>query len=296
MNKWRQIKWSLHPLFVMVLLLSMLTGYFIELVTLFAIVFVHEIGHVLMASGVGWKVTAVKLLPFGGVVEVEDSAGVTARDELLVAIAGPLQNVWMLLLAYLFGELGWWSVEWTAYFIEANLWIILFNLLPIMPLDGGKIAQALLSYRTSYYSCMLWSLRISVVSSAIVIAYAFLPVVFHTGGIKLNELMIGIFLLASNLTNLRYLPFLFYRFMLQRHKYIQQNNQILQKTSKVYPILISAKQPLYEGLKEYRRNRNNVLCVLPSAHEPYSLLFEPTVLNHYVQNFDVHRAAGDILR
>lgn len=292
LNKWTQIKWSLHPLFVMILLLSALTGYFIELLTLFAIVIVHELGHVIMAHAMGWRVSSVKLLPFGGVVEVEEAAGASAQEEMLVAVAGPLQNIWMIVLAYVFGELGWWSLEWTTYFIEANLWIAVFNLLPVMPLDGGKIAQALLSYRLSYYATLLWTARISVAISAMIIIYSLLPVILKSGGIKLNELMIGIFLLASNMTTLRNIPFLFYRFMLQRHAQLKRK---VQGKKKEFPILTPANQTLYEALKSYRRNRTNLLCIIDRLDQPFRLLPEQEALEHCVGG-EGQRAVGELLR
>lgn len=54
------------------LLISVLTGYFIETVTLFGIVFIHEMGHVVAAKSFGWRVKEVQLLPFGGVAVVEE--------------------------------------------------------------------------------------------------------------------------------------------------------------------------------------------------------------------------------
>ena len=74
---------------------SIVTGYFVELITLFAIVFVHELGHVAAARGFGWNVLEVKLLPFGGVAEVEEAGSLPSKEEAIVAIAGPLQNLWM---------------------------------------------------------------------------------------------------------------------------------------------------------------------------------------------------------
>lgn len=76
----------MHPLFVIILLFSALTGYFIELMTLFAIVLVHELGHLFMAHEVGWKVKAVRLLPFGGVVEVEEAGALLRRTNCLLRL------------------------------------------------------------------------------------------------------------------------------------------------------------------------------------------------------------------
>lgn len=65
------IKITLHPLFGFIILASVFTGYFIELLILFGIVLIHELGHTTMASYFGWKVKGIELLPFGGVAVVE---------------------------------------------------------------------------------------------------------------------------------------------------------------------------------------------------------------------------------
>jgi len=246
-----------------------------------------------MAHEVGWKVKAVRLLPFGGVVEVEESGGTSARDELLVAIAGPMQNLWMIVLAKGLAELGWWSHDWSAYFIEANLWIVIFNLLPVLPLDGGKIVQALLSYRFSYYSTLLWSIRLSICFSAIIVIYSISPLLFEFRGIKLNELMIGLFLLLSNISALRHIPFLFYRFILHRTSRVEQ---LEKKRAQAYPILVSSTLKLYEALKSYHREKLNMLCIVDHVDQPCRIISEQTSLKYCMDGFDVHRAVGELLR
>lgn len=81
-----------HPLFSIVIFLSVLTGYFLEVVTLFAIVLLHELGHLAAAKNLGWRIQEVRLLPFGGAAVVEELGTVPAWEEIVVAAAGPLQN------------------------------------------------------------------------------------------------------------------------------------------------------------------------------------------------------------
>ena len=81
MIKWRGISFRLHPLFVLVMLASVVTGRFAELITLFAIVLWHELGHLFAALRYGWTVKEVKLLPFGGVLEVEDAGSIPAGPD-----------------------------------------------------------------------------------------------------------------------------------------------------------------------------------------------------------------------
>ena len=277
----------------MILLASMLTGYFLELIILFILVIVHELGHVIMALAIGWRVKAVRLLPFGGVVEVDEGTGTSAKDEWLVAIAGPLQNIWMAAFAWLMGDLGLWSLEWTNYLIRANLWLAAFNMLPILPLDGGKIVLAMLSYRFQFFDVLLWTARMSIVSSIILIGYAIFPVLFTSQGIKLNELMIGIFLLYSNLTYHRHVPFLFYRFLLFRSKRVAE----LEVTgARVVPILAQSQQSLYEVFKRFKREQLHLLCIVDSITQGVKLYSEQETLQYSSDGSNLHRAVGELFR
>src|SRR5690606_22546844 len=120
----------------------------------------------------------------------------SAKEEIVVALAGPFHHIWMILLSYLFFRFGWWSQEWTEYFVKGNLIIAIFNLLPIYPLDGGRILQALMSYWIPYRSCINYTCWLSFVLSSGLILLAFLiprirvhPTLF----------IIGLFLLVSNM-------------------------------------------------------------------------------------------------
>ena len=78
---------SAHPLFVIVMLASVFTGRFLELLTLFIIVFIHELGHA--AGGDGVQGTSHSDAPFGGVAVIEDDGRMTAMKEIIIALAGP---------------------------------------------------------------------------------------------------------------------------------------------------------------------------------------------------------------
>lgn len=270
-----------------------MTGYFLELITLFILVLVHELGHIVMALSVGWKVKKVQLLPFGGVVEVDEGTGNSARDELLVALAGPLQNVWMAALAWMIGELGLWSMEWSHYLIQANVWLAVFNMLPILPLDGGKVLLALLSYRMQYFNCLVWCSRLSIISSIIVIGYACYPVMSNMNGIRLNELLIGTFLLYSNIVYYKHIPFLFYRFLLVRAKRVEQ---LEDKGAKVVPLFVQSRLSLYEMFKRLKREQLHLLCITDQAAQGVKMYSEQQSLQYCTSVSNLHRAVGDIFR
>jgi stage IV sporulation protein FB len=123
-----------------------ITGHGGNLTALFFIFFIHEMSHVLAARLLGMKVEEIELLPFGGAVKVQSIFEMNPLHETLIAGAGPFSNI--LLLLFYFGgiQLGWISVgSPDPGFVNTNLMLAGFNLLPALPLDGGRILRALLA-------------------------------------------------------------------------------------------------------------------------------------------------------
>ena len=123
-----------------------------EYVTLFAIVLMHEFGHALACRQVGGKANQIVLWPLGGIAYVSPPARPGAV--LWSIAAGPLVNLALVPLtmgAYIIvglpGLRGMLDPD-ADHFLGAvaflNLTLLIFNMLPIYPLDGGQILQALL--------------------------------------------------------------------------------------------------------------------------------------------------------
>lgn len=120
-------------------------------VMFFGSVFIHELSHSLVAIRRGLTVRRIRLFVFGGVSEIEDEAE-TPGDELAVTLAGPASS---LVLAVVFLGAGWpvlsvWEVPARVAVILgfANLSIAVFNILPGLPLDGGRVLRAIVWRRS----------------------------------------------------------------------------------------------------------------------------------------------------
>ena len=134
----------LHPLFVTVGIWYAFTGD-LFLFFLSAIVAVqHECAHAFAAAKLGYKLNAIVLMPFGAVID-GDLHGISFKDEMYVALCGPLCN---LITAAFFVALWWFEPTMyaftdTAYYVSLS--IALINLLPAYPLDGGRILKCALA-------------------------------------------------------------------------------------------------------------------------------------------------------
>lgn len=279
MIRWNGIVISFHPLFVVIMLTSLLTGHLLELLALFAIVFIHELGHVAAARFLGVKVLSVQMLPFGGVAVMEDTGHLTAGREILISLAGPLQNMVLIGLSLSFHAVGLWDGPFLSYFINSNLLIALFNLLPILPLDGGKISQSLCTLLLPYHATLIWSHRISLLFSIMLIAYSILPQLLGQGPIQLNLLLVGSFLLYSNWNDYRNIPYRFLRFLVNREHYFseQHNGNIAQ------PIVADKSKPLDHILRLFKREKYHFIYVVNHQGNIVAVVPEQRVISSYLR-------------
>ncbi len=129
------------------------------MVLLFACVVAHEFGHILAARRYGIRTPEVTLWPIGGIASLERIPE-KPREELVVAVAGPLVNV--VIAAALLLALGMSPDSAVATDLEnpqasmmarlaaANIFLVVFNMIPAFPMDGGRVLRALLAMRMNY--------------------------------------------------------------------------------------------------------------------------------------------------
>lgn len=137
----------INPFFVLVLLMYASVGLFLETIFAFWVVALHELAHVVVARGLGFRVERLELLPFGGVVQFDKAFDGTRGSEIAIALAGPLHNFVFAGLAFVLLRRETVPPGFGKFIFELNLAMGLFNLLPAIPLDGGRVFRAVLSDR-----------------------------------------------------------------------------------------------------------------------------------------------------
>lgn len=252
----------------------MWTGQFIEILTLMVLVIIHELGHMVAADAYHWKIESLELLPFGGVVRMDNWGATHPREEIIVALAGPFQHVFMVIASLFFYTTGFWDQEWTEFFIHGNLVIAGFNLLPIHPLDGGRIMQALLSLYFPYRVTLYISLMISCCLSSVGVLLAFL---LPGSPVHLSLLIITVFLLSSNIVAFRHIPYQYLRFIMNRAP-----ASMHKAPTRVFTI--NVEQSLYAILQKLYRNQHHFFRVMSPQGKLIGVYPEEFLIQAYLSN------------
>ncbi|MBC2594829.1 site-2 protease family protein [Ruficoccus amylovorans] len=186
------IRVEVHASFLLLLILVGMWGYdaagwpgvaggMVYTLFIFASVLLHEYGHCFAARRYGVKIPRILLLPIGGMAQFSHIPREPGR-ELVITLAGPLMN--FLIAGVLFAVLGSsggylfynpFSLHPREFLTMLMIWNLamgIFNLLPIFPMDGGRILRALLVLKFDYLTATRLAVHTGKVLGVIAIAAA----------------------------------------------------------------------------------------------------------------------------
>lgn len=189
------IRFDYTTLYLLFILL--LCGYIRVGLTILFIVLFHELGHVLVCLLFKYKIISVTIYPFGGITRVEKDINTSTNKEIILSLAG------------IFMQLILIPIIKDSIFIKYNLSIMLFNMLPIIPLDGSNFLKATLNKFFSFKKSYTLYIIISFISILIYIVYNYKYSIN-------NYLIISIFFyrIYKDIENYKYI---YNRFLLERY-------------------------------------------------------------------------------
>ncbi len=138
---------EVHPAFFVLCAAMVSMGQGMLLVAMLCALIPHELGHVLAAGALGVRVSSIECTPFGGAARLEGWHQLSPGQAAVIALAGPMTNLLLVLCAAGVAHYGGAQGEWLNAFVRCNLVLMCFNLLPAFPMDGGRLVAAWLAQR-----------------------------------------------------------------------------------------------------------------------------------------------------
>ncbi|WP_338451478.1 M50 family metallopeptidase [Niallia oryzisoli] len=273
----------IHPLLWLVMALSIMTAHFIELSLFLFIVIMHELGHAFAAAFFSWRIKRISLLPFGGVAEVDEHGNRPLKEEALVTLAGPLQHVWMIGLAFMLNQFSLIPEHFYTIFVEFNIMVLLFNLLPIWPLDGGKLIYLWRSQKESFPIAHLKTVFISAVSLLL-----FFMLLLFVQPFNLNLWIVIGFLSFSLFYEWKQRRYVFVRFLLERY---YGNNMEFKTLKHIY---VNEEESIIRVLEQFQRGCKHLIIIEKEDAETEQL-DENELLHAYFSEKMLHAKIGELL-
>lgn len=190
----------LDKFFLFFLLIIILTGNFNGFIPYFLLLLIHELSHAITGIILGYKLLEIIIYPLGGVTIFDFPLNIPLKQELLILIMGPIGQI-----------LGYLVLKKYFPFISVyHYTLLIFNLLPMYPLDGGKILNIVCSYFFNY----LVSFNITFIMSIIMIFGLFIYNIYF---FNLNLFFMLIMILIKIIKIYRKRFFYYNRFLLERY-------------------------------------------------------------------------------
>lgn len=180
----------------------MLTGYFKEFIIFMSFISIHEMGHIVCALFYRWNIEKIILLPFGGITIFHEKINRPLKEECIIALGGiTFQTLFYVVLTFFIKDEMISLIHYS---------ILLFNILPIYPLDGAKLFNIACNVIFSYKKSHIYTLFISIIALSLFIGFSYQ---------NLLLVLVSLFLFIGILREWRSHTFLYHKFLLERYLY-----------------------------------------------------------------------------
>lgn len=178
-----------------------------EFIIISLIIIIHEFGHAITALAFKWHLEKIAIYPFGGCVKFSEDINRPMYQELLILLAGPLTQVVFFLVISAIYHLNIISLRNFTLFRIYHYTLLIFNLLPVYPLDGGRLLNIIMNYFFPYKK-----------GNKLVVAISLIIIIFLIISIKnLNFFFLGFLLIVELCLYYKKQDYLYNRFLLERY-------------------------------------------------------------------------------
>ena len=243
-----------HILIVPMLILSFCLKSQMTFFISFGVVLIHETSHLITALILNIDVKSIAILPFGMTLRLDPFVIRAPKKEILIALSGPFSNVVMLFLAQIFVYKYGANLN-LMVFIIVNWSVLLLNLIPIPPLDGGRVMRAFVIKYAGIMASARIVKKISQVFLVIVWIMGIAVVVYTKGNPSLC--IIGAFLVLSLLEEKNFSDLLIAQEIIYEKEKFQKLNTIPTKT-----ISVRKNTPISKVIKKFNYSNFYIIYIV----------------------------------
>ncbi len=201
-----------HYTYLIMLVGLVLTGHFVNVFIFTSLILIHEMGHAFASLLFKYKVEKIIIYPYGGITKVNKLVNTRIWKDILVAISGVLFQTIYFFIIYIFTKNGLVREYVYNLFLTYHKSMMIFNLLPIIPLDGSKIINLILSKYLNFNMAN----NMTVIISLIVIVILLFSDIYENN----YSIVMTLGVLFQNIYKFyKEISFVYNKFLLERYLY-----------------------------------------------------------------------------
>ncbi|MBQ4061666.1 MAG: hypothetical protein IJD14_02285 [Christensenellaceae bacterium] len=243
-----------------------------QLFAFFAAIVLHEAAHALVIRAVGARITSIEVLPFGCAAN-HDGFFNSGAKEAAAASAGPVINIVTAAAAKLIFK----DDEFSQLFVNVSTGLAAVNMLPVLPMDGGRVFAAVLGLFVKRSAAHKTVSIMGIAAGAFVIA---LFTVFAVkGSFNFSLIVMGVFMVISSVSHLKNSQLEFAKCTVEKRRALNSKSHI-----NVNHIAIDGSRTIAETIRGFDPRKYNIVHVVGNDLKVEKTLDEGAVFERMMQD------------
>lgn len=229
----------------------------------------HEFTHYFVARYFGFKSGNVEILPFGAVLTVNDFEEASFKEDLIISLSGPIFNLVLAVIFYIVYLYFHNTIINSLFLTNAALGI--FNLVPALPLDGGRIFRNLMARKIRYRLANFIIIIVSIcIGSAFMLYYIYC---FFRGQMNLSFGIIALYIIIYSFREKERIAYIIMSDIIKKKFKFIKRGYIENKSFSIY-----SKNDLLKVLSLVEKNKYNIFTVLDDELRVIDIIYEEEIL------------------
>lgn len=255
----------LLPYIILIFAFSFNSNYLIA----FVMVIMHEYIHYFTSRCFGYSGGSVKILPFGAVLKLSCIDYTSVMEEIIISLSGPIFNLVLAVIFYALSLRLNYGIIKSLFF--TNVCLGSFNLVPTLPLDGGRILRALLSTCKTYRAANIITITTSMTIGGIFMIYYLFC--FFRGQINFTFGIIAFYIIFYSIKEKERIAYIIMGDIVKKKFRFTKKGYMNNKTLSIY-----CKENLLKALSLVEKNRYIILTVLDDDMQVMGIIYESEII------------------
>jgi len=253
------------------------------------VVLIHELAHCFVCIHYGIDVSEVKLFVFGGVAKYKGDIESNPKQEVFIAMAGPVSNCILIMITLFIVRI--FNIEMNEivqFFILSNSTISLFNLIPMLPLDGGRILRGFIGCYAGIKKATYIVVKLGYIICILLFGIGiYLALVYNIEYVFFN--MLAVYLFVSNEKEKNRVDFIFIKNLVFKKKALF-NEGIMDAKYIIAMEFIEIKK-IFD---EFTLEKYHIITVIDTGGKVVGTLSESEVIDAIIK-YDTTTTLGDLI-